>query len=223
MRAAYGGTYNEVSQPGRRHLVSTERSEPQLIEQDSGVSADKRRATMESRRRLLRGGLAAPVLMTVASRPVMAAECVTSSAHTSLTGSRQITRQSCNGGTPTYWIKQERGSSGYLMEAGGGGNDKRTFGNVFSNAGAYTNLTLVQVLRKGEQPAGTDDSVAAHLVAAVLNAERGMTPSTVLGASKAKDIWFDYSPDRTFVPTAGVSWTSVQIVDWLRTTMPLNA
>lgn len=177
----------------------------------------------ESRRGLLRGGLAVPVLMTVASRPVMAAECVTSSAHTSLTGSRQIARQDCSGGTPTYWIKRERGTSGYLMDAGGTGNDKRTFGNIFANGGAYANLTLLAVLKKGELAAGTHDSVAAHLVAAFLNAERGMTPSTVLGMGKAKDIWFDYSPDGTFVPTAGVEWKSVQIVDWLRTTMPLNA
>jgi hypothetical protein len=196
--------------------VSNQFNESQPAPSDAVVTA------RETRRRLLRGGLAAPVLMTVATRPVMAAECVTSSAHTSLTGSRQIARQICSGGTPTYWITQQRGTSGYLMAAGGTGNDTRTFGNIFVNGGTYANLTLLQVLQLGELSSGAD-GVAAHLVAAVLNAERGMTPSTVLGASKAKDIWFDYSPDGTFVPTAGVTWTSVQIVDWLRTTMPLNA
>jgi hypothetical protein len=206
--------------PTKASFVSNQSSNPQ----PTTGAASAVVATSATRRRLLRGGFAAPVLMTVAARPVMAAECVTSSAHTSLTGSRQIARQSCSGGTPTYWIKQQRGSSGYLMEAGGGsGNDKRTFGNIFANGGVYANLTLLEVLKKGEMPAGTDDSVAAHLVAAVLNAERAMTPSTVLSSSKAKDIWFDYSPDRTFVPTAGVTWSSMQIVDWLRTTMPLNA
>lgn len=180
-----------------------------------------------TRRRLLRVGLAAgPVLMTVASRPVMAVECVTSSAHTSMTGSRQTTTQSCNGGTPTYWLSRVQGgtgsSTGYLMQAGSDKRDKRKFGDVFLSAGSYTSLTLVEVLEAGKSSSDTA-GVAAHLVAALLNAEASMTPPTVLSAGKAKDIWADYALDGKFSPTAGVEWSSVQIVDWLRSTMPLNA
>jgi hypothetical protein len=212
-------------QPSKKAApLSTNNSEPQSTMQDSHVPAD-----FASRRRLLRGGMAAaPVLMTVASRPVMAQDCTTSSAHTSLGGSRQIAQQSCMGRDPSYWISQNGSSawpSGYLMQAQGSGSTSKvatTFGSVFGSAYGYGDLSMLQVLQAG-QSSFDKAGLAAHLVAAVLNAEALYTPASVLSVAKAQDIWSDYNAKGYFEPTAGVRWDSAQTIDWLKTTMPLTA
>lgn len=206
--------------------VSTHHSEPQSTIQGASVPADDARTTLASRRRLLRGGLAAaPVLMTVASRPVMAQDCTTSSAHTSLGGSREIVQQSCTGRGPAYWIAQNGSKawpSGYLMQTQGSSKVATTFGSVFGSAYGYGELSMLQVLQAG-QSSFDKAGLAAHLVAAVLNAEAAYTPATVLSIAKAQDIWSDYNSRGYFEPTAGVRWDSAQTIDWLKTTMPLNA
>jgi hypothetical protein len=208
-------------------IVSTHHSEPQSEKQGPGGPADGVRTTSSSRRRLLRGGLAAaPVLMTVASRPVMAQDCTTSSAHTSLGGSRQIVQQSCTGRGPAYWISQNGSKawpSGYLMQTQGSSSKvATTFGSVFGSAYGYGDLSMLQVLQAG-QSSFDKAGLAAHLVAAVLNAEALYTPASVLSVAMAQDIWSDYNSRGYFEPTAGVRWDSAQIIDWLKTTMPLNA
>lgn len=188
--------------------------------------AEDSQPRLASRRRLLRGGLAAPVLMTVASRPVMAQDCTTSSAHTSLSGSRQVATVPCSGRTPAYWISQSNSQTvkqtAYLMEARGAGQPAATFGSVFSNAYGYGDMTLLQVLQAG-QSSFDKAGLAAHLVAAVLNAQAGFTPPSILSVAKAQDIWADYNTLTYFEPTAGVRWDSARTIDWLKTTMPLNA
>jgi hypothetical protein len=208
--------------------VSTQPSANPPTASVEGTVADNARS-LTSRRRLLRGGLAAaPVLMTVASRPVMAQDCTTSSAHTSLGGSRQIVQQSCTGRGPAYWIAQNGSKawpSGYLMQTQGGGTNGKiatTFGSVFGSAHGYGDLSMLQVLQAG-QSSFDKAGLAAHLVAAVLNAEAGFTPASVLDIAKAQDIWSDYNSMGYFEPTAGVRWDSAQTIDWLKTTMPLNA
>jgi hypothetical protein len=186
--------------------VSTHQSEPPSTKQEPSVPADSVRTTFASRRRLLRGGLAAaPVLMTVASRPVMA--------------------QSCMGRDPAYWISQNGSKAwptGYLMQTQGSSKVATTFGSVFGSAYGYGDLSMLQVLQAG-QSSFDKAGLAAHLVAAVLNAEALYTPASVLSVAKAQDIWSDYNAKGYFEPTAGVRWDSAQTIDWLKTTMPLNA
>jgi hypothetical protein len=196
--------------------VSSDSSESELISPASSTPVVKAAGRFALRRRLIRGGLAAgPVLMTVASRPVMAQDCTTSSAHTSLSGSRQVTTASCNGGSPA---KQ----TSYLMEARGAGQPATTFGSIFTSLYGYGDLSLLQVLQAGHS-ALDKSGLAAHLVAAVLNAQSGFTPPSILSIAKAQDIWADYNRLGYFEPTAGVRWDSAQTIDWLKTTMPLGA
>jgi hypothetical protein len=207
--------------------VSSDSSESELISPASSTPVVKAAGRFALRRRLIRGGLAAgPVLMTVASRPVMAQDCTTSSAHTSLSGSRQVTTASCNGGSPAYWISQTPAQTtkqtSYLMEARGAGQPATTFGSIFTSLYGYGDLSLLQVLQAGHS-ALDKSGLAAHLVAAVLNAQAGFTPPSVLSVGKAQDIWADYNRLGYFEPTAGVRWDSAQTIDWLKTTMPLVA
>jgi hypothetical protein len=200
--------------------VLGDRSETPSIESGPSVPPEGR-SELVARRRLLRGGLGvAPVLMTVASRPVMAGMCESASAHTSLSGSRVATlAAACSGRLPAYWIS--RATSGYLMDTSGGGSSGLnviTFGSVFGLTGDYDDKTLLKVL-EGHLSTG-DEVLAAYLVAALLNAKEGWTPESVLDEERVKEIWSDYSKNMHFEPTAGVEWDSVQIVDWLKTTMP---
>jgi hypothetical protein len=95
------------------------------------------------------------------------------------------------------------------------------FGSAFGSTYGYGEYSFLQVLQAG-QSSFDKAGLAAHLVAAVLNAQAGYTPLSVLSAAKAKEIWTDYNSRGYFEPTAGVRWDSANTIDWLKTTMPLN-
>jgi hypothetical protein len=197
--------------------------------------------TFAPRRRLLRGGLAAvPVLMTVASRPAMGQTvCITASDKMSVLSSHTALTYTCSGGDCKFWAQRLSGQtststsgSGYYMEAKSDGpapsstdtapltsDTSDQFGVVFGN-GTYSSMTFLQVLQAGKDDSAGTAGLAAHLVAAVLNARAGMTPKEVLGEGLAVEIWRSFSVRPYFEPTAGVPWSIAQTIDWLKTTMP---
>lgn len=179
------------------------------------------------RRRLLQGGLgAAPVLMSVASRPVMAAgeRCVAPSSFTSLNVSGETLSYPCSGHKPDWW-KQPQQYSQWPSA-----NNKNTaFDTVFGSYNGYPGKTLLDVLNL---PAGDigRDGLARHIVAALLNAQKTWTPSVVLGVTAVKAIWTSFVKDGYYEPTAGVRWyadTSTPanagggLIAYLKSTMPL--
>jgi len=164
-----------------------------------------------SRRRLLRAGLgAAPVLMTIASRPVFAGgtECHTPSSHMSINASVHGKTQYCDGGSPGYWKKTHEGSWPPPYETG------TLFDTVFGSASGYPNKTLLYVLDLG---GGGKEELARHIVAALLNAAKGWTP--VLTVAMVIDIWQSWATLGYYEPTAGIHWDSAQITKYLKTTM----
>jgi hypothetical protein len=68
---------------------------------------------------------------------------------------------------------------------------------------------------------GTGDPylIGANFVAALLNQAAGLT--NVLTAAQIKAIWMSYVNNGSYSPVAGVVWTPSQIVDYLKSTMPL--
>jgi hypothetical protein len=89
-------------------------------------------------------------------------------------------------------------------------------------------LTLMQVLwlnNKSYSPKIIDpDNLGAHIVASLLNAQSGKTPSTILSASAVIGIWNEWMSHGGpsggyFEPTAGVQWGSAQIVNYLTSLM----
>jgi len=162
------------------------------------------------RRRLLRSGLgAAPVLMSVASKPVLAAgQCVTASSFTSLDVSGDnATTLSCIGRTPEFW-KQEA-NFGQWPEPYYAVRIKRfaatMFDAVCGSYGGYPGKTCLQVLNIGGTDVGRD-GLARHIVAALLNAQKGWTPPEVLSVEMVKHIWSEFTQKGYFEPTAGVRW-----------------
>lgn len=165
------------------------------------------------RRRLLQGGLAAaPVLMTLVSRPVLGltvGQCQTPSAFCSAnasTGGRGVV---CVGYTHGYWKNQTSGwPSPYLPST--------PFDSVFAhNWTCYPNKSLMDVLKlTGGAPY---NDLARDIVAALLNAAAGHTP--VLSANAVKEIWSEYLSTGSYSPSSGIHWNHDQIIAYLLTTM----
>jgi hypothetical protein len=102
-----------------------------------------------------------------------------------------------------------------------------TFDSVFGRQGGYGTKTLTEVLRLNSNSGR--DGLARHLVAAYLNALKGLTPREVLDVPTVKSIWTSFVARGYFEPTAGIRWfpdyaepasPSGGLIAWLKTTMP---
>ena len=103
-----------------------------------------------------------------------------------------------------------------------------TFDSVFGRQGGYGTKTLSEVLRLSANSGR--DGLAKHLVAAYLNALKGLTPKEVLDVSTVKSIWTSFIARGYYEPTAGIRWfpdyaepasPGGGLIAWLKTTMPV--
>ena len=196
-----------------------------------------------TRRRLLRGGLAATPLLTLVSRPVLGSvQCARGSAFDSIPASGQGREQFCSGRSPGYWKqpqhfgewtppyipgtlaqdseadKKGKPNGAALLAVGLGTSsfnpDATPFNSVFSPSPYADSVTLLDVLEAG---GGPPNDVARHIVAALLNAAAGLTP--VLEVHEVQNLWFEYSTKGYYEPTAGIKWYHEEIVEYLESTM----
>jgi len=174
------------------------------------------------RRRWLRAGAsAAPILMTVASRPVLATTvppgfCQSPSGFVSGNAS-QTTGSTCGGRTPGYWKNTDSWPEPYAP-----GN---SFCTTFDpTTCVYPGKTLLDVLNLGGGD-GTGNDVARHIVAALLNASTTPPLVPVLNADAVKEIWAQYmatggGASGFYSPDSGITkWYAAQIVTYLTSTM----
>lgn len=221
----------------------------------------------DSRRRLLRGGLAAaPALLTLVNGSVMAQACTTSSAFGSAGSQHNRAMARCNGARPDTWsrdsaakdwpapvavpdttktldtsvavatdAKSDKLASPSTLKDGEVTTESSktvkvagtTFDSVFGRQGGYGDKTLTEVLRLNSNSGR--DGLARHLVAAYLNALKGLTPREVLDVPTIKNIWTSFVARGYYEPTAGIRWfpdysepasASGGLIAWLKTTMP---
>jgi predicted acyltransferase len=183
--------------------------------------------TNASRRRLLRGGLgAAPVLMTAFSKPVIAGgvNCAPASSFASLNTSLPGNVVLCMGHTPDFWVQPQQMSAWPSPYVPNGGQ-ATLFDTVFGSSGGYPGKTLRNVLSFASI-AGRD-ALARYIVAALLNAAKGITPASVMSVGTVKTIWTAFCAVGYYEPTAGIRWypdSSVPpgsggLIVWLKTTM----
>lgn len=163
-------------------------------------------ASAEVRRRLLRGGLiGAPIILSVASRSVLACASTTPSAFGSISASRPDVLVSLSGQPPSYWC-QNQGTwpSPYFAttKSGVGGHTATLFKNVLKPSPFSSSCTLLDALYLRN---GCSDVVAQYMVAALLNGAAGKT-SAVLGAQAVINMWYEYASKGYFEPTAGIKW-----------------
>lgn len=166
----------------------------------------------DSRRRLIRGGLAAaPVLMTLANRPAFGANGATPSAFGSINASRPDTGVEISGRSPGYWKNHTNvwpAPFKAVSTEGPGGAAATKFDDVFTGS-RFPGLTLLDVISPEKKLAasgnGGDTAVARCCVAALLNAASGKTIG-VLDIDQVKIIWTEFVSKGYFSPTHGVKW-----------------
>lgn len=181
------------------------------------------------RRRLLQGGLAAaPVVLTLFSRPALGGvglECKTPSGFLSGNVSQHGNPTFCSGLTPGYWKQSQHFANWrppyYPTDvSGSGGHHATKFHSATTgfNGSQFGSETMLVVLGTGGN-AGGFTALGRHITAALLNAAAGLTP--VLTQTQVRNIWNEYVSKGYFEPSAGIQWGPDQIVAYLLTTMPL--
>lgn len=214
---------------------------------ENPTAAPEQDAINQSRRKLTGAALGASAIFTLASRPVLAGQCMTPSAAVSGNLSQHGTPITCSGRTPGYWKTHSTPGawpSPYLPGSCNGGQNMcnkvqnwsggtlfhpifsgtQFMANLDGNPGTpNTSLSMMQVmmLNDGSNPWGlTDpDNLGAHIVAALLNASVVPSLTPVLSAADVINMWNEWVSKGYFEPTANVQWNSAQIVDYLKTTM----
>ena len=183
------------------------------------------RSVLEQRRRMLKGGLSGgAVVAALVSRQALAgAVCTTASGFTSLSASGPRTSQyTCSGYSPTYWAQQSTAWPGAYTK----GNFNSGQGTYIDNTGTSFNQTfggskfpaamsMANVIR--QVGSGDPYRIGGYVVAAALNLASGRV--NVMDFTRLKAIWMSYVNTGSYVPTAGVTWTPGQIVEYLQSTM----
>lgn len=179
------------------------------------------------RRRALRAGIAVtPVVMTVASRPVLgAAACQSPSGMLSGNLSHPATGGVCAGRTPGYWKNYNVGP-GHPWPAPyypvdnytATGQVATVFCNVFVTATCrYPGSTFLDVLKQG---GGGLDALARHIVAALLNASTDppIVPIEILPVATIKAMWQQCVTNGCYSVNATVCWNPDQVTTYLQST-----
>jgi hypothetical protein len=159
----------------------------------------------EGRRRLLRAGLgAAPVLLTLTSS-ALGADGVSN-----VGSAASVARASppCDGCSPDAWAESPWPQS---IDPGA------TFNPLFA-AHLEPDVSLKRLFAAGSFT--EEQQVARHCAAALLNAQSGKTPATVLGADAVRQVWASYEARGYYepIPGSGVKWQAGRIIDWIATT-----
>jgi hypothetical protein len=182
----------------------------------------------DERRRVLRGALTAgPVIMTLASKPVLGqVVCATASATSAGSQAAKATAV-CSGLTPSAWKARAMQwplpyCATTMKDVGGldyvGGHSATQFHCPTTGLGGrmFGDRTMLEVIDVGEGGDGVQ-SLGRYIVAALLNARAGRTP--VLTETGARNMWNDLVNQGYYEPTAGIRWTAPEIIAYVKTTM----
>jgi hypothetical protein len=193
-------------------------------------------------RRKLGMGLGVSAVFTLASRPVLAAECLAASSAASGNLSTHGAVPQCTGLTPAQWValaQNTRPNAPDSPTQNGfpGGNVK--FHDAFASGGSanWGQTRLYGVMADGtgassgrggflgspdnEQaatvPASGPNPVSMEFAATLLNIRDGRVPDAVLSETRLLQMWNEWLISGTYAPMAGATWGTDQIVAYLRT------
>ncbi len=190
------------------------------------------------RRKLIKGvAIAAPVMMTVASRPVLGAQCTPSawvSGNLSDTGKEHV---SCGGKTPYYWMKHPREWIGFkagnceeheYLDSIKGKTPKHAFGKTdgkckegtrFHRAeggmfpgSEYRGKSMMYVLKYDNSP----DGLARHCVAALLNA--ASIPDFGISQKEVLNIYKQLVSTGRYKPAVGDPISRYEMIEFFKNT-----
>lgn len=159
-----------------------------------------------SRRRLTGAGLGMSAVFTLASRPVLAATCLSASAAASGNMSHHGAAPVCTGKTANFWADNC--------------TLKEKFNKIFAKGrfADWGSMKFPQVLKATDNSniAPMPNPISREFAAALLNVRAGYIPTTVLTELKLIGMWHEWVEGGTFSPTVGASWDAAQIVTYLR-------
>lgn len=177
---------------------------------DAAPEADK--VQTNTRRNLLLGALATPVLMAVASKPVLAGQLCAPSGFASGNTSAVDNPSACNGLSPGYWKTHSNWPSPY--------QPNQKFHSVF--AGNYFGTkTMLQVLGTG---GGGLQMLGRHCVGSILNAAQAPL-GYVMTEAEVKAIWAQCiatAPNSVYVTGTGVTMTLSDLDEFFNATYHQN-
>jgi len=169
-------------------------------------------AVNQSRRKLTgAAALGVSAILTLASRPVLANNCLTPSAAASGNMSHHGTPPSCTGKAASAWAGTD--PSRYP-------GDNVTFQSVFRN-GLKSNRDdkkLKRVLNEGNNGNTGDrpQPISKEFAAALLNIRGGHIPASILTEVQLVGMWNEWVVDGNFNPKAGANWGANHIVTYLQ-------
>ena len=170
------------------------------------------------RRRFVRGvAVAVPVVLTMGTRSALATTgCLSPSASASinLLHSRPDRPRDgmCLGRTPGYW---GNASKTHPTEWAQVGAKDLLFSSVF--AGGFPGKKMEEVIKLTGN--GDPYQLGAHLAAAWCNWKMGWVPASIMDLADLQAMWAGRNSG--YSPVSGVTWYSPDIVNYLKTTMPL--
>jgi hypothetical protein len=178
----------------------TEQIEPRTTQNNSSGSENK---AHDARRRLLKAGVsAAPVILTLASRPVLAWHCKPPSAYASanLSGRTQVSTADEGTKTIAYWK-----SSGTAWPAPYNRSTTQ-MATVFPGAAGL----MLDHLKTGSL-------LEQYLIAAALNIRIASGAATCLKLKDIQDM-YAYGPHGAYQPpdSPGITWDSATIIAYLQ-------
>jgi len=210
--------------------------------QDTPPAASQNDAIDQSRRKLTGAALGASAIFTLASRPVLAGQCMSPSSAASGNLSTHGTPPTCTGLTPEQWVAQADTTAHPNNPDNGfpGGNVK--FHEAFASSAianwGQTRLYAVMAdgtgtiaSRRGGFLGSPDNEQAAAAVGAasgpnplsmefaatLLNIRDGRIAADVLNETRLLGMWNEWLASGTYAPMAGATWDTDQIVAYLRT------
>ena len=209
----YSGT--KIYEPGNtmEHDASPEGQPPPAPGSTSAAPVSRRGM-------LLRAGLkASPVLMTLASRPVMAATCQTASAVASAGSPGRVVAPvaACNGIGPA--TLQSSWTTAAPTSSASAASPSTTFTSVFPGISIRKpGATFSEVLRDAKGNIGgttSQQNLAKNLVAAYANYLSGATDPGVLPLNVMQRAWSTGYNSQFLVAGSATKWTPDQINAWL--------
>lgn len=191
-------------------------------------------------RRKLGMGLGVSAIFTLASRPVLAGQCMSTSSAASGNLSTPGTVSLCTGLTPSQWVALAappsapeqafvplgnvkfhdafaRGSSAdwgeeRLYEVMGGTSPGR--GGMLGSPANKKAGDAIDTFAPGSGP----NPISAEFAATLLNIYSTRIPANVLTETKLIGMWNEWLTTGVYAPMAGVTWTPDQIVSYLQST-----
>jgi len=188
----------------------------------SNDSAPDGPRSIPARRRILKlGATTAPVMLTLLSRPVLGATCMTNSAVGSTITSLTHQVSTCSGLTVSTWsAPATTWPDPYKKTTRNGINgwDATLYhcATTGLSGTTYPGKTMLDVLKLADGTGVT--SLGRYIGAALLNARSGKTP--VLSEMTIRNMWNAIVAGPGFYePTAGVKWSPAEIIAYIKTTM----